>query len=109
MLTPAGLTDIEVFDSVIVVTDRRLLDQQIQRTIRGFMQVKSTVGHATSAGELRGFIAQGMKIIVTTVQKFPHVLEVIAEVSNSRGMRTAWLRPLRNSDARRSVTVCSQG
>ena len=74
----------EVFDSVIVVTDRRLLDQQIQRTIRGFMQVKSTVGHATSAGELRGFIAQGMKIIVTTVQKFPHVLEVIAEVGAKR-------------------------
>src|SRR5690606_38515231 len=36
----------EVFDSVIVVTDRTILDDQIQATIRQFMQVAATVGHA---------------------------------------------------------------
>jgi len=68
----------EVFDSVIVVTDRRILDDQIQRTIKQFMQVGATVGHAERSGDLRAFIEQGKKIIVSTVQKFPFILEEIA-------------------------------
>jgi type I restriction enzyme R subunit len=67
-----------VFDSVIVVTDRRLLDQQIQNTIKQFMQVGATVGHAERSGDLRKFIEQGKKIIVSTVQKFPFILDEIA-------------------------------
>lgn len=70
--------DKEVFDSVIVVTDRRILDDQIQKTIKQFMQVGSTVGHAKDSGDLRKFIEQGKKIIVSTVQKFPHILDEIA-------------------------------
>ena len=70
--------DKEVFDSVIVVTDRRLLDDQIQTTIKQFMQVGATVGHAKDAGDLRKFIQGGKKIIVSTVQKFPHILDEIA-------------------------------
>jgi type I restriction enzyme R subunit len=68
----------EVFDSVIVVTDRRILDEQIQKTIRQFMQVGATVGHAEHSGDLRRFIEQGKKIIVSTVQKFPFILDEIA-------------------------------
>ena len=68
----------EVFDSVIVVTDRRLLDQQIQTTIKQFMQVSATVGHAKDSGDLRKFILDGKKIIVSTVQKFPFILDEIA-------------------------------
>ena len=68
----------EVFDSVIVVTDRRLLDDQIQTTIKQFMQVGSTVGHAERSGDLRRFIQEGKKIIVSTVQKFPFILDEIA-------------------------------
>jgi type I restriction enzyme R subunit len=68
----------EVFDSVIVITDRRILDDQIQKTIRQFMQVGATVGHAEHSGDLRKFIEQGKKIIVTTVQKFPFILDEIA-------------------------------
>lgn len=68
----------EVFDSVIVVTDRRLLDDQIQATIKQFMQVGATVGHAERSGDLRKFIEQGKKIIVSTVQKFPFILDEIA-------------------------------
>jgi len=68
----------EVFDSVIVVTDRRLLDDQIQTTIKQFMQVGATVGHAENSGDLRKFIQDGKKIIVSTVQKFPFILDEIA-------------------------------
>jgi len=68
----------EVFDSVIVVTDRRLLDDQIQTTIKQFMQVGATVGHAEHSGDLRRFIEEGKKIIVSTVQKFPFILDEIA-------------------------------
>ena len=70
--------DKEVFDSVIVVTDRRLLDDQIQTTIKQFMQVGATVGHAERSGDLRKFIEEGKKIIVSTVQKFPFILDEIA-------------------------------
>jgi type I restriction enzyme, R subunit len=48
----------EVFDSVIVVTDRRLLDDQIQKTIKQFMQVGATVGHADHSGDLRSSMAK---------------------------------------------------
>lgn len=67
----------EVFDSIIVVTDRRILDQQIRDTIRQFAQVSSTVGHAEHSGDLRRFIEANKKIIITTVQKFPFILDEI--------------------------------
>ena len=64
-----------VFDTVIVVTDRRILDQQISENIKQFAQVSSTVGHADRAGDLRRFIEGGKKIIISTVQKFPFIPE----------------------------------
>jgi type I restriction enzyme R subunit len=93
--------DKEVFDSVIVVTDRRLLDDQIQNTIKQFMQVSATVGHADRSGDLRKYIEEGKKIIVSTVQKFPFILDEIAteggktfaividEAHSSQGGKTA--------------------
>ena len=71
--------DKDVFDSVIVVTDRRILDDQIQKTIKQFMQVGATVGHAARSGDLRKFIQDGRKIIVSTVQKFPSIMKEIAD------------------------------
>jgi len=68
-----------VFDSVIVVTDRRILDKQIKDTIRQFAQVSATVGHAESSSDLRKFLASGKKIIITTVQKFPFILDAIGD------------------------------
>ena len=47
-----------VFDSIIVVTDRRILDQQIRDTIKQFAQVGATVGHAEHSGDLRKFIEE---------------------------------------------------
>jgi len=77
----------EVFDSIIVVTDRRILDQQIRDTIKQFAQVSSTVGHAEHSGDLRRFIEANKKIIITTVQKFPFILDEIG--GEHRGRRFA--------------------
>jgi len=77
----------EVFDSIIVVTDRKILDQQIRDTIKQFAQVSATVGHAEHSGDLRGFIESGKKIIITTVQKFPFILDEIG--NEQRGRRFA--------------------
>jgi type I restriction enzyme R subunit len=94
--------DAEVFDSIIVVTDRRILDKQIKDTIKQFAQVGSTVGHAERSGDLRRFIAEGKKIIISTVQKFPFILDeigsehrgrcfaiIIDEAHSSQGGRTS--------------------
>ena len=75
------------FDSIVVVTDRRLLDQQIRDTVKQFAQVGATVGHAEHSGDLRKFIAEGKKIIISTVQKFPFILDEIG--SEHRGRRFA--------------------
>ena len=84
------------------MTDRIILDRQIDETIRQFTQVSATVGHADKSGDLRQFIESGKKIIVSTVQKFPFILNEIAgdfsdrrfaiiidEAHSSQGGRTA--------------------
>jgi type I restriction enzyme, R subunit len=76
--------DREVFDSIIVVTDRRILDQQIRDTIKQFAQVGATVGHAEHSGDLRRFIESGKKIIISTVQKFPFILDEIGSEQRTR-------------------------
>ena len=76
-----------VFDSVIVVTDRRILDQQIHDTIKQFAQVGATVGHAEHSGDLRKFIESGKKIIISTVQKFPFILDEIGNEHRGRTLR----------------------
>ncbi len=74
----------EIFDSVIVVTDRRILDDQIQKTVKQFMQVGATVGHAEHSGDLRKFIEEGKKIIISTVQKFPFILDEIEKEAKAK-------------------------
>lgn len=74
----------QVFDTVIVVTDRRVLDKQIRDTIKQFAQVSATVGHADRSGDLRRFLREGKKIIITTVQKFPFILDEIGDEHRSR-------------------------
>lgn len=61
-------------DSVLVVTDRRVLDNQIKETIKSFTQVGSTVAHAEHATDLKSAIEAGKRIIITTVQKFPYIV-----------------------------------
>ncbi|MDU4599808.1 MAG: DEAD/DEAH box helicase family protein, partial [Clostridium sporogenes] len=66
-----------IFDSIIIVTDRINLDKQIKNTIKGFVQMRNTVGHADSSGDLRKLLENGKKIIITTVHKFPYILNGI--------------------------------
>lgn len=71
--------DKNVFDSIIIVTDRRNLDKQLKETIKQFAQVGAIVGHAQNSGDLRKFLESGKKIIITTVQKFPFVFKEIGD------------------------------
>ncbi len=98
----------EVFDSIVVITDRRLLDKQIRETIKSFAQSASIIGAVKEADgssktrQLSGFLKQGKKIIICTVQTFPFVLDqiggehrgkkfaiIIDEAHSSQGGRTA--------------------
>jgi type I restriction enzyme R subunit len=98
----------DLFDSIIVITDRRVLDRQLRETIRGFAQVNSIIGavkegdNLSKTQQLAKFLKDGKKIIVSTVQTFPFVLDnigvehrgkrfaiIIDEAHSSQGGRTA--------------------
>ena len=91
-----------VFDSIIVVTDRRILDRQIRDTVKQFAQVGATVGHAGRSGDLRRFIERGKKIVISTVQKFPFILDEIGDRQRGRQVRrSSSTKPIRAREARR--------
>ena len=78
-----------VFDSVIVVTDRRNLDEQLRSNILDFMQVEATVGAVTGRGsskteQLKQFLAAGKKIIICTLQTFPELCRQLDEAPQGR-------------------------
>lgn len=73
-----------IFDSIVVVTDRKVLDRQIRDTIKQFAQVSAVIGHAEHSSDLRKYIADGKKIIITTVQKFPFILDSIGDEHRER-------------------------
>lgn len=76
--------DHPVFDSVIVVTDRRVLDKQLRNTIKQFSEVKNIVAPAMSAQDLKEALEGGKKIIITTIQKFPFIVDGIEDLSNKK-------------------------
>ena len=71
-----------VFDSVVVVTDRRVLDTQLKDNIKLFSETKNIVAHAESAAELKAHLELGKKIIITTVQKFPFIVDGIEDLTD---------------------------
>lgn len=73
-----------LFDSVIVVTDRRLLDKQLRENIKEFSEVKNIVAPAYSSKELKDSLESGKRIIITTIQKFPFIIDGIADLSDRR-------------------------
>ncbi|MES2478682.1 MAG: type I restriction endonuclease [Bacteroidota bacterium] len=73
-----------LFDSVIVVTDRRLLDKQLRENIKEFSEVKNIVAPAYSSADLKVALESGKKIIITTIQKFPFIVDGIADLSDKR-------------------------
>ena len=72
-----------IFDSVIVVTDRRVLDKQLQDTIKQVAQVDGVVHpvNETSA-QLRGYLESGKDIIISTIQKFSVIAEEIGKLKS---------------------------
>ncbi|MDQ8184089.1 DEAD/DEAH box helicase family protein [Pelagicoccus sp. SDUM812002] len=74
-------SDAPVFDSVIVVTDRRALDKQLRDNIKQFSEVKNIVAHATKSQDLKEALESGKKVIITTIQKFPFIVQGIESLS----------------------------
>lgn len=70
-----------IFDTVIVITDRRVLDAQIRNNIKQFQQVNGVVEAITEGSkQLKQALEEGKKIIITTIQKFPHIVEEIGDL-----------------------------
>ncbi len=84
--TVAGVKSVNqpLFDSVIVVTDRRLLDKQLRDNIKEFSEVKNIVAPAYKSSDLKSALENGKRIIITTIQKFPFIIDGIADLSNKQ-------------------------
>ncbi|WP_220432239.1 type I restriction endonuclease subunit R [Falsirhodobacter xinxiangensis] len=80
----AKAVDQPLFDTVIVVTDRRLLDKQLRENIKDFSEVKNIVAPALRSADLKFALENGKKIIITTIQKFPFIIDGIADLSDKR-------------------------
>lgn len=73
--------DETIFDTVIVITDRRVLDKQIRDNIKQYQQVKGVVQAITEGSQqLKTALEEGKKIIITTIQKFPYIVEDIEDL-----------------------------
>lgn len=75
--------DVRVFDSVIVITDRRVLDKQLQDTIYQFEHKTGVVQKIDKdSSQLANAIQNGTNIVITTLQKFPYIVDKVNEVEN---------------------------
>ena len=75
-------SDRPVFDSVIVVTDRQVLDRQLRNNIKDFSEVKNIIAPAYNSQDLKESLENGKKIIITTIQKFPFIVDGIEDLSD---------------------------
>jgi type I restriction enzyme R subunit len=77
--------DERVFDSIVVITDRRVLDRQLQTTMRQLEQTLGVVENIdTTSRKLKEALESGKTIIVTTLQKFPVIAKEIGELAGKR-------------------------
>lgn len=77
--------DRKIFDSIVVVTDRRILDRQLQTTMRQFEQTLGVVENIdTTSRQLKQALETGKTIIVTTLQKFPVIVDEIGGLPGHR-------------------------
>ncbi|AFY81522.1 type I restriction endonuclease subunit R [Oscillatoria acuminata] len=73
-----------LFNSVIVVTDRRNLDKQLRDNIKDFSQVKNIIAHANRSEDLKNALESGKKIIISTIQKFRFIVDGIEGLGDRR-------------------------
>ncbi|PZT48923.1 DEAD/DEAH box helicase [Helicobacter valdiviensis] len=72
-----------IFDSIIVVTDRKVLDSQIRENVKSFSNTKNLVEAITHGSrQLKEALEEGKKIIITTIQKFPYILDEITTLKS---------------------------
>jgi type I restriction enzyme R subunit len=70
-----------MFDTVIVITDRKVLDKQLQRTIKSLERTRGVVNPVDlNSQQLKELIEGGKDIIITTIQKFPYISETISKL-----------------------------
>ena len=86
--------DRKVFDTVIVISDRTVLDDQLREAIMAFERTQGVVAVITGEGaskskELAEALAAGKKIVVCTIQTFPFALEEVRKLAASKGKRFA--------------------
>ncbi len=84
----------KLFDSVLVVSDRTVLDDQLQEAIFDFQRTTGVVAtikgeSASKSGELAEALSGGKKIVVCTIQTFPHALKAVQELAATQGKRFA--------------------
>lgn len=77
------------FDHIVVVTDRVAIVRQLEDTINAINKVRGLVAEVTNTASLKTAFASGKRIIVSTVQKFGHLKEVIGDLANSKSKNFA--------------------
>ncbi len=74
-----------LFDSIVVVTDRRVLDRQLQNNIKQFEQTKGVVNPIDmNSSQLKTALEKGKDIIITTIQKFPMISESMVDLKGQK-------------------------
>jgi type I restriction enzyme, R subunit len=78
-----GVTN--VFDSVLIITDRQILDRQLRDNVMGFDHINGLVETITDGSkQLKQALEDGKRIIITTIQKFPVIVEQMDELGSSK-------------------------
>lgn len=76
-----------IFDTIIVITDRRVLDRQIQRTVRQFEQTSGVVeyiGEGKTSRDLKKALEGGKNIVISTLQKYPVIASEVQALPGRR-------------------------
>lgn len=74
-----------VFDGVIVLTDRKILDRQLSQTVESFAQVRGVVKHIDEGGaQLKKALEDGTRVIISTLQKFPVIVDAIDHIQGKK-------------------------
>ena len=84
----------KIFDTVLVVSDRTVLDSQLADAVFDFGRITGVVATirgegASKSGELTEALAGGKKIVVCTIQTFPFALKAVQELAATQGKRFA--------------------
>lgn len=81
----------KIFDMVIVLTDRKSLDKNIKDELAHFVHLNNKIGLAKDSDKLKSFIRQRKSIVVSTIQKFSYIQEIIQEDEGLKQLRIAFI------------------